>query len=73
MKRSVHRVIDWLWVLGFDDHARDRYRDPPSPLSRALLAAYAAKNGPDPPPGSRGPEERPKGDESAEPTEGAAL
>jgi hypothetical protein len=30
--------VDCLWVLGFDDHARDRYRDPPSPLSRAYLA-----------------------------------
>lgn len=32
-----------LWVLGFDDHARDRYNDPPSPLSRAYLADSAAE------------------------------
>jgi len=54
MKHRCLRVIDWLWVLVFDDHAKDRYADPPSPLSRAFLAAYGAKRDSDPPSGSRG-------------------
>lgn len=56
-KERERGSVEWLlWVLGFDDHAADRYRDPPSPLSRAFLAACEAERDRDLPGESSGDE-----------------
>ncbi len=66
MTRSTGVWHHLLWVLGFDDRAVDRYNDPPSPLSRAFLAACAAERD------SRSPADSP-GDQPSRQSRGTLL